>query len=564
MKSSAARLEELRLRHGKELDGAKADRETYKSKAAELEGQLGRLAGENRRLESDNKKLADSAEILLARLEGKGDESGLRAELESAQAKADAYSDELRNKKLEWESERRRHGEAVSSFLRERSEARETIETLRDSLGIYRVLCRVRPQISGDKGRARAKIEYRPPSTLLLNNKEWNFNHVFTQDATSYEMFDTLWPVLNVMTRGRRVSLIAMGRTCSGKTHTITELLRMAVKKVLDGSRTYSHKVQAQFVEVYRKDKHLYDLGGDAKTMFQYNEADHGLLLDGCRSVGLKDGKDVEAWVRKIDGMRATAPTVENKASSRSHCLILITVTEEGAGEAPLQGALAVLDLAGDEDSGDNSPERAEESKFINSSLSHLRQFCTSRLENPNSSSRGQLLTSLFRRYSGERTVMLLNLSPLADDAPRAGGLLDFSSQVRSHALFPRATWAMLTANSCRSKPGLRWRPGPDSRAGRGRDARTTVFPVYFLPTCCSHRSIDRAYLETNWPLCLRGDLHRATLPTGPGARCPIGCPVLSKRPVPAQRRGHRLAGADGQQSPAPHDPFSLDRPGRR
>lgn len=382
----------------------------------------------------------------------------------------------------------------MASFVRERREARETIETLRDSLGIYRVLCRVRPPIPRDKGRPRAKIEYRPPSTLLLNNKQWNFNHVFTQDATSHEVFNTLWPVLNVMTTGRRVSLIAMGRTCSGKTHTITELLRMAVEKVLDGSRAHPQRVRAQFVEVYRKDKHLYDLGGDAKTMFQYNEADHGLLLDRCRSVCLEDEKDVEAWVRKVDGMRATAPTVENEASSRSHCLILITVTGGDAGEAPVQGALAVLDLAGDEDSGDNSPERAEESRFINSSLSHLRQFCTSRLENPNSSSRGQLLTSLFRRYAGERTVMLLNLSPLDDDAPRAGGLLDFSSQVRSHALPPGSPRAMLTANSCRSRPGLRWRRGADSRAGRGRDARATVFPVHFLPTCCSYWSVER-----NW-----------------------------------------------------------------
>lgn len=448
MKSSAARLEELRFRHDKELDEAKADRETYKSKAAELEDQLGRLAGEveqmagkNSQLESDNKKLADSAEILLARSKGDEDEGGLRAELESAQAKIDAYSDELRKNKSKYESMTQRHGEEVSRLLRQLTRAQQSAETLRDSLGIYRVLCRVRPPISRDKGRERAKIEYRPPSTLLVNNKEWHFNHVFMQDSTDQEIFNILWPVLDVMMRGRRVSLIALGRTCSGKTYTITQLLSMVVKMVLSGSFIHeSLQLRAQFVEIYRRDKHLYDLGGDTKTMFQHNEADHGHALEGCRSVDLKEEKDVEAWVRKIDRMRATAPTAENESSSRSHCLILITVLgADLQGEESVEGALAVFDLAGDEDSGDNTPERAEESKFINSSLLHLRQYCTSRLENPNSSSRGQLLTSLFRRYAGDRTLMLLNLSPLADDAPRAGVLLDFASQVRSSTLPPTA-----------------------------------------------------------------------------------------------------------------------------
>lgn len=66
------------------------------------------------------------------------------------------------------------------------------------------------------------------------------------------------------------------------------------------------------------------------------------------------------------------------------------------------QGTLAMFNLAGDEDSSDNLPERAEESKFINSSLSHLHHFCTSRLKNPSLSSRGQLLTTLFHRFAGE------------------------------------------------------------------------------------------------------------------------------------------------------------------
>ena len=84
---------------------------------------------ENGRLESDNKKLVDAGEALVDRPDVRGDERALRAELKSAQAKIDAYSDELRNKKSECESQRHRHREDVSRFLHKLHEARETTET---------------------------------------------------------------------------------------------------------------------------------------------------------------------------------------------------------------------------------------------------------------------------------------------------------------------------------------------------------------------------------------------------------------------------------------------------
>ena len=123
---------------------------------------------------------------------------------------------------------------------------------------------------------------------MLLNNKEWHFNRVFMQNNTSHKIFNILWPVLNVIIMGRRVSLIALRRTYSGKTYTITKLLRMTVKTMLDGSHIHVRKVYAQFVEIYRKDQHLYDLGGNAKTAFQYNKANHRLVLDNYRSIDLK------------------------------------------------------------------------------------------------------------------------------------------------------------------------------------------------------------------------------------------------------------------------------------
>ncbi|EZF19729.1 hypothetical protein H112_05315 [Trichophyton rubrum D6] len=72
---------------------------------------------------------------------------------------------------------------------------------------------------------------------------------------------------------------------------------------------------------------------------------------------------------------RASAPTLKNDASSRSHAICRIRIENKDHPDCP-DGLLFLVDLAGSEaaaDSKDHTPERMKETKDINSSLSMLK-----------------------------------------------------------------------------------------------------------------------------------------------------------------------------------------------
>lgn len=186
---------------------------------------------------------------------------------------------------------------------------------LYNSMGIYYILYYIQPLISYNKGCKRVKIEYQPLLILLINNKEQYFNYIFIQDSTNIEIFNILWPILNIIIKGRYISLIALGRIYSGKIYTIIQLLSIVVSIVLSGSFIYKYlQLYIQFIEIYRKDKYLYNLGGNIKTIFQYNKVDYRYTLEGYRYINLKEEKDIKVQVYKIDCIRVIILIVENKS----------------------------------------------------------------------------------------------------------------------------------------------------------------------------------------------------------------------------------------------------------
>jgi kinesin family protein C2/C3 len=186
---------------------------------------------------------------------------------------------------------------------------------------------------------------------------------------------------------GFNVCIFAYGQTGTGKTFTmegvpenrgvnyraLEELFRMSEERSTSVAYTFSVSI----LEVYNeKIRDLLDESNDQSKRLDVKKS-----ADGTQEVpGL-----VEAPVYNIDGVweklkfgarnRSVGSTNANELSSRSHCLVRVTVRSEHlvTGQRS-RSHMWLVDLAGSERVGKTGVEgdRLKESQFINKSLSAL------------------------------------------------------------------------------------------------------------------------------------------------------------------------------------------------
>jgi kinesin family protein 5 len=129
---------------------------------------------------------------------------------------------------------------------------------------------------------------------------------------------------------------MAYGQTSAGKTHTMfgsgSGALRGIVPRVAGlassiaarpGDCTF--KISASVVEIYNeKCRDLLNPAQDNMQVFQ--DAQAGVHVPGLTSVEVHSEEDCLNIVQKGMSARAVAATDMNEASSRSHCLVILTV----------------------------------------------------------------------------------------------------------------------------------------------------------------------------------------------------------------------------------------------
>ncbi|TPX35164.1 hypothetical protein SeMB42_g07223 [Synchytrium endobioticum] len=228
-------------------------------------------------------------------------------------------------------------------------------------------------------------------------NYEFAFDKIFDTTTTQEEVFDIVAKdtVLSVLD-GYNGTIFAYGQTGSGKTFTVT-----------GGAEKYSDRgliprtLQFIFKEAQKRPGNHYEIA--ISYLEIYNETGYDLLdntrdprkLEDLPRVTLQEDVDERIHLRGLSALQAAneeealnllfvgdtnrmiAETPSNPASSRSHCLFIVSITCKVQGQDTIRKSkLHLVDLAGSErvcrtQIGGNL---LKEAKYINLSLHYLEQ----------------------------------------------------------------------------------------------------------------------------------------------------------------------------------------------
>uniref|UniRef100_A0AAX7U6C1 Kinesin-like protein n=1 Tax=Astatotilapia calliptera TaxID=8154 RepID=A0AAX7U6C1_ASTCA len=324
--------------------------------------------------------------------------------------------------------------------------------------GNIRVFCRVRPVSQEEQDSADAKtmlsFDSDDDAILYLSNKgkvmTFELDKVFPPHATQEEVFQEVQALITSCIDGYNVCIFAYGQTGSGKTYTMEGVtdnpginqraLRLLFSEVSEKAPDWDYKITVSMVEIYNET--LRDLLGENpsdKLDIKMNPDGSGqLYVPRLTEITVQSPEDINKVFELGHVNRATACTNLNEHSSRSHALLIITVSgfNTATGNRTL-GKLNLVDLAGSERIGKSGAEgsRLREAQCINKSLSALGDVINAlRSKHSHVPFRNSRLTYLLQdSLSGDsKTLMMVQVSPLPSNMSESVCSLKFAQRVRS------------------------------------------------------------------------------------------------------------------------------------
>eukprot|EP00742_Colponemidia_sp_Colp-10_P010061 GILJ01011021.1.p1 GENE.GILJ01011021.1~~GILJ01011021.1.p1 ORF type:complete len:923 (-),score=152.56 GILJ01011021.1:106-2829(-) len=345
-------------------------------------------------------------------------------------------------------------------------ERKELMDQILDLKGNIRVFCRARPLPADSK----SAVEFPGENGLCVLNgktkKMYKFDKVFDYGTDQLSIFEEVKPLVTSVMDGYNVCILAYGQTGSGKTYTmegspsnrgvnyrsLAELFAMIDAR----KETHSYTVSVSVLEIYCEQiRDLLDPGAsaseqDKKFVFgsSVNQNDgkkldirqgpNGMFVTDLTEENVASVEDVWSVMNKGYSFRAAGATMANDVSSRSHCLLYVTVVGENKMTGVRTfGKLVLVDLAGSEriSKTEASGERLKEAQAINKSLSALGDVIEAiTSKNNHVPFRNSKLTYLLQDCLGSnsRTLMFVQISPLTENVSETICSLNFATRVRS------------------------------------------------------------------------------------------------------------------------------------
>eukprot|EP00944_MAST-04C_sp_MAST-4C-sp1_P000952 g952.t1 len=285
--------------------------------------------------------------------------------------------------------------ELVENYEREIDSRRKVFNELQRLRGNIRVLCRVRPI---DANAEVNTIHFTANDNTKLGiksnskgarQKYFDYDRVFQPHESQSSVYKEVSPMVQSSMDGFHSCIFAYGQTGSGKTYTM--------QGPANDPGVYKRSLEELFrIKEQRKETHDYTLSVSMVEI--YNETIRDLLVPKGKAEELnlleirktKDGRnhlpnantikvecedDIAKTITLGEHNRSVGATKANEHSSRSHCLLMISIVgEEIESGAKMNGKLVLVDLAGSERVGKTaaSGDRLREAKNINKSLSAL------------------------------------------------------------------------------------------------------------------------------------------------------------------------------------------------
>lgn len=337
-------------------------------------------------------------------------------------------------------------------------ERKDLHNTVMDLRGNIRVFCRVRPPLESELGRQTCSWTYHDEATVELQsidgqNKNkmgqqiFTFDQVFHPNSNQMDIFEMVAPMIQSALDGYNICIFAYGQTGSGKTYTMdgvpnnVGVIPRTVDLLFDSIKNYrrlgwEYVIKATFLEIYNEV--LYDLLSneqkDLDIRMAKSSSKNDIYVSNLTEETVTDPDHLRHLMHTAKMNRATASTVGNERSSRSHAvtkLELIGFHEEK--QEMSVGSINLVDLAGSE--SPKTSTRMTETKNINRSLSELTNVILALLQKQDHIPyRNSKLTHLLMPSLGgnSKTLMFINVSPFQDCFQESVKSLRFAASVNS------------------------------------------------------------------------------------------------------------------------------------
>ncbi|CAN5977117.1 unnamed protein product [Sphagnum jensenii] len=337
---------------------------------------------------------------------------------------------------------------------------RQILNRVLDLKGNIRVFCRVRPLLSNE---GNAPIGYLTTPgmdivKILSARKDFQFDKVFLPTSVQDDVFLEVEPIVRSALDGHNVCIFAYGQTGTGKTFTMEGnkdqpgVIPCTLQWLFDEAcfdKTMSYSFSLSMLEVYKG--RLRDLlvcqqhstqctHPASKCLSIQMAASTGYIdVDNLTEMPIMNAKEAGNFYQQGSQSRSTSCTNANQTSSRSHCLLRITITCAYVldnHKLATTSKLWLVDLGGSERLSKTNAQGVmlEEGKSINVSLSALGDVISAlQRKQPHVPYRNSKLTQLLRDCLGEqsKTLMLVHVSPKEMDMAETVCSLSFACRAR-------------------------------------------------------------------------------------------------------------------------------------
>ncbi|KAI8795341.1 kinesin protein KIFC3 isoform X2 [Biomphalaria glabrata] len=322
--------------------------------------------------------------------------------------------------------------------------------------GNIRVYCRVRPPIKEDE-EVDSVVSFDTYDDGIINitskgkTQQFHFDKVFPMDASQSQVFDEVRSLVRSAIDGFHVCIFAYGQTGSGKTYTMEGTVsdpgvnQRALSYLFEEAQNtvWQYEIEASMLEIYNETiRDLLDADCEDKNKLEIKmKPEGGLYVPGLIATSVKSLDEVNEIFETGRRNRATAKTMMNERSSRSHCLLLLSIVGVNTitGNKTF-GRLNLVDLAGSERTSKTQVEgtRLQEAKHINKSLSCLGDVINA-LKNKHSHvpyRNSKLTYFLQESLDGDsKTLMILQISPVEKNVSESIFTLNFGQRGMSAEL---------------------------------------------------------------------------------------------------------------------------------
>ncbi|CAO3648462.1 unnamed protein product [Mucor hiemalis] len=291
---------------------------------------------------------------------------------------------------------------------------------------------------------------------ITLKGKDTNsfsFDKVFGSNTRQQEVFEySIKSIVDDVVAGYNGTVFAYGQTGSGKTYTmmgssiddpdnkgiIPRIIEQIFTSIQMAPANMEFTVKVAYMEIYmEKVKDLLVPTNDNLPI--HEDKVKGVYVKGIKEVYVADTDEVYDVMRIGGDNRVVASTNMNAESSRSHSIVLITITQKNLDTgAAKSGKLYLVDLAGSEKVGKTgaSGQTLEEAKKINKSLTALGMVINSLTDGKSSHVpyRDSKLTRILQESLGgnSRTTLIINSSPSSYNEAESISTLRFGARAKT------------------------------------------------------------------------------------------------------------------------------------